>query len=267
MIGPAPAKVNLALVVGPLRADGKHEVLTILQRVDVADRIAVEPAAETVVTGYPADTLVRRALALLDAPHGWAVHIDKRIPLAAGLGGGSSDAATALRLANEQLPVPLDAKALHALAAQVGADVPFFLADGPQLGGGDGGELTPLELPQDFVVLLLLPRGAAKESTASVYAEFDEREGAAGFDERAQQLRAALAGVERPRDLAALPPNDLASSPLADRLRELGSFRADVSGAGPVVYGLFHRRADAERARRSLRGAGRVWITVPAWYG
>jgi 4-diphosphocytidyl-2-C-methyl-D-erythritol kinase len=236
VIGPAPAKINLALVVGPLRADGKHEVLTVMQRIDVADRIAVKPAASTVVTGFPDDTLVRHALALLDAPHGWAVHIDKRIPLAAGLGGGSSDAAAALRLANEQLPVPLDAAALHALAAQVGADVPFFLVDGPQLGGGDGGEVTPLELPQDYVVLLLLPRGASKESTASVYRAFDERDGAVGFEERAQRLRVALAAVERPRDLAALPPNDLASSALADRLRERGSFRADVTCAGPFVY-------------------------------
>jgi 4-diphosphocytidyl-2-C-methyl-D-erythritol kinase len=265
--GPAPAKINLALVVGPLRGDGKHEVLTVLQRVDLADRISVEPAGETKVTGYEDDTLVRRALGLLGAAHGWRVHIRKRVPVASGLGGGSSDAATALRLANEQLREPLDAASLHRLAAQVGADVPFFLADGPQLGGGDGSELEPLELPQDFVVLLVLPRGVQKASTAAVYDAFDAANGSAGFDERAARLRAALAATERPRDLAALPANDLASSPLAGRLRELGSFRADVSGAGPTVYGLFHRHADAERARAALRGVGRTWIAVPAWYG
>ena len=106
-----------------------------------------------------------------------------------------------------------------------------------------------------------------KRSTADIYAAFDARIGAAGFAERAAQLRAALAALTRPRDFATLPRNDLASSPFAERLQMLGAFRADVSGAGPTVYGLFHHRAEARRARRALRGLGRAWITVPAWYG
>jgi 4-diphosphocytidyl-2-C-methyl-D-erythritol kinase len=267
MIGPAPAKINLALVVGPGRADGKHELVTVFQRVDLGDRIAVEPAPETTIGGFAEDTIVRAALALLDAPHGWRVTIEKNVPLAAGIGGGSSDAATALRLANEQLESPLPQERLHELAAQVGADVPFFLADGPQLGTGDGTTLEPLDLPQDFAVLLLLPQNAYKPSTAEIYADFDKRGGEAGFDERAAALRSALANVRRPRDLAALPLNDLASSPLTAELRAHGAFRADVSGAGPAVYGLFHRTVDARRAARALKGSGRSWITVPAWYG
>jgi len=267
VIGPAPAKLNLALVVGPPRSDGKHELLTVFQRVDLGDRITVEPAPETTVVGFPEDTIVRDALPLLEAPHGWRVHIEKRVPLAAGLGGGSSDAATALRLANEQLAAPLTAERLQELAARVGADVPFFLRDGPQLGSGDGSTLEPLDLPQDFAVLLLLPKDGHKSSTAEVYAQFDRRGGEAGFDERAAALRAALAGVRRPRDLAALPPNDLSSSPLAAELRAHGAFRADVSGAGPTLYGLFNRTAEAKRAARALGHLGRIWITVPAWYG
>jgi 4-diphosphocytidyl-2-C-methyl-D-erythritol kinase len=267
MIGPAPAKLNVALVVGPRREDGKHELVTVFQRVDLGDRITVERAAETTITGFPEDTIVRAALALLAAPHGWRVTIEKHIPLAAGLGGGSSDAATALRLANEQLEQPLPSERLHELAAQVGADVPFFLRDGPQLGTGDGSSLEPLELPQDFAVLLLLPQDARKQSTAEVYAAFDRRGGEAGFDERAAALRAALASVRRPRDLAGLPPNDLASSPLAAELRAHGAFRADVSGAGPTLYGLFNRTVDVKRAARALGHLGRLWITVPAWYG
>jgi 4-diphosphocytidyl-2-C-methyl-D-erythritol kinase len=267
MIGSAPAKINLALVAGPLRDDGKHELVTLYQRVDLGDRIVVEPAPTTTVRGYAKDTIVRRALDELGAPHGWSVEIEKRIPVAAGLGGGSSDAATALRLANAQLERPLEPADLHALAARVGADVPFFLVDGPQLGTGDGTELEPVELPQDFVVLLLLPKDARKPSTAAVYDAFDLRAGAVGFGDRAQQLRQALASTSRPRDLAALPPNDLASSPFADELRALGAFRADVTGAGPTVYGLFHRRVVAEAAEPAFRRRGRVWITVPAWYG
>ena len=267
MTGPAPAKINLALVVGPRRADGKHELVTLFQRVDLGDRVSVRPAASTTVEGFPEDTIVRRALSLLGAPHGWHVRIRKRIPVAAGLGGGSSDAATALRLANAQLADPVPAERLHELAAAVGADVAFFLRDGPQLGTGDGSTLEPVALPQDFAVLLLLPHGAAKRSTADVYAEFDARGGERGWEDRAAHLRDALARVRRPRDLASLPPNDLAASPHTDGLLARGAFRADVSGAGPVVYGLFNRSTDARRAARELHGIGRVWITVPAWYG
>jgi 4-diphosphocytidyl-2C-methyl-D-erythritol kinase len=100
-----------------------------------------------------------------------------------------------------------------------------------------------------------------------VYADHDGRGGEQGFAERRAELREALAQVRRPRDLAALPRNDLASSPLAAQLEGLGAFRADVSGAGPTVYGLFHHRARAQAARRRLRAVGRVWLTVPAWYG
>ena len=265
---PATAKLNLALVVGPLRDDGRHEVATVLQRLDLADRIAVEPAQKLRVEGFPDDTLVRRALEALAAAAGadgsWEARIWKRIPVAAGLGGGSSDAATALRLANETLPEPLPPEKLYALAAELGTDVPFFLSSGPQLGEGAGADLAPLDLPQDYWVVLLLPHGVTKRSTADVYAAFD---GAAGYEERRAQLERALDDLRRPRDLAALPPNDLVSSPLAEELLRLGAFRADVTGAGPTVYGLFHHRRDAAEAERELRHHGRTWITVPTWYG
>jgi 4-diphosphocytidyl-2-C-methyl-D-erythritol kinase len=268
---PAPAKINLALVVGPLRPDGKHELVTVYQRVGIADRIDLEPAGSFRVDGFLADTLVHGALEALAARAGvdprWRVQIEKRLPVAAGLGGGSSDAATAVRLANATLQEPLSAAELHALATQLGADVPFFLAEGPQLGTGDGTELAPVDVPQDFWILLVLPHDATKPSTASVYTAFDTRDGAAGFEERRAALHDALEQLRRPRDLAALPPNDLVSSPLADEFRALGAFRADVSGAGPTVYGLFHHERTARSAQRALKRRGRTWITAPAWYG
>ena len=259
----APAKINLALVVGPVRPDGKHELTTVYQALELADEIEVEAADETSVAGFD-DTIVRRALVLLGGE--WQVRIEKRIPVAAGLGGGSSDAAIALRLANQRRDAPLPAAELHELATRVGADVPFFLRDGPQLGSGDGTDLEPLELPHDYTVLLLLPAGAEKRSTADVYAAFDARSGEAGYTERVAALRAALASVEQPRDLAALPPNDLASSPLVERLIAEGAFRADASGAGPMLYGLFDSDDDAHSAEGALRGLGKTWITRPAWY-
>jgi 4-diphosphocytidyl-2-C-methyl-D-erythritol kinase len=269
--GAAAAKLNLALVVGARRPDGKHELLTVYQRLALADRIAVEPAPRLTVNGFTSDTLVRRALVDLAEAAGtepaFAATIRKQIPVAAGLGGGSSDAATVLRLANGLLDRPLEPEALHALAARIGADVPYFLRDGPQLGSGDGTELEPIDLPQDYWVLIVLPSGAAKASTADVYAAFDDRGGAEGFDARRDALHESLQSVRRPRDLAQLPLNDLTSSPLADELRRLGAFRADVSGAGPAVYGLFLHGADARDAQKQISPKGRTWLTTPAWYG
>jgi 4-diphosphocytidyl-2-C-methyl-D-erythritol kinase len=260
----ASAKINLALLVGPSRADGYHEIATVLQRIDLADRIEVEEADALGVTGFPGDTLVTRALELLAEAEGrephWHVHIEKRIPVAAGLGGGSSDAATALALANEAL----SREELHDLAARVGSDVPFFLADAPQLATGSGTDLERVDLPQDYWIVLVLPNDQRKESTASVYARFD---GAAGFDARRRELLDCLERVRRPADLASLPPNDLASSSLAPALREQGAFRADVSGAGPAVYGLFAHERDAHAAAAALQPRGRTWIVAPSWYG
>src|SRR5213078_2372990 len=181
-------------------------------------------------------------------------------------GGGSSDAATALRLANALRDEPLPEEELHGAARDLGADVPYFLVDGPQLGTGDGTELSPLDLPQDYWVVLVLPSGAVKSSTGDVFAAFDARGGEHGYEQRCHELLAALDGVRRPRDLAALPANDLAVSPLADELRTLGAFRADVTGAGPAVYGLFLHGGHARDAQRRMSAKGRTWLTAPAWY-
>jgi 4-diphosphocytidyl-2-C-methyl-D-erythritol kinase len=258
----AHAKINLALGVGPLRPDGKHEVVTVLQRLDLTDEVKLERSERLQVEGFEEDTIVRAALESIAAAGGvepsWRVRIEKRIPVAAGLGGGSSDAAAALVLANERLPEPLPDEGLHELAASLGADVPFFLAHGPQLGTGDGSTLARIELRQDYAVLLLLPKDAVKESTAAVYARFDR-------EARFEQRRTYLLDMLHAGDLAALPPNDLASSPLAARLVELGAFRADVTGAGPAVYGLFEDAEQAGRAARALAPFGRNMVVAPAW--
>ncbi len=263
----APAKINLALVVGPLRPEGKHEIATVLERVTLADTVAVRRANETRVTGFDGDTIVRDALDRLarvaEGEPRFEARIEKRIPVAAGLGGGSSDAAAALRLANRLLAAPLPHSSLDAIAASLGADVPFFLRSGTQLGTADGTSLEPLTLPRDYTIVLALPHGSSKSSTGTVYAEFDTRNGGHGFEARKEQLRASLARVVGANGLASLPRNDLASSPLEDDLRALGAFRAGVTGAGPTVYGLFGSREDAEGAAVALRGVAVTWITQP----
>jgi len=247
----APAKLNLALVVGPLRDDGKHEVVTLLERLSLEDTVAVRRASEMRVTGFAEDSLVGAALEVVgQASAGDAcfeARIEKRIPVAAGLGGGSSDAAAALLLANGLLDEPLSDGVLHRLAAGLGADVPFFLRPGPQLATGDGTTLEPTAVPRDYSVVLALPYGAAKASTADVYTAFDARRGHVGFDERRAGLLHALeecAGVD---DLARLPP--CAPRAAARRWpRVLGLRQRLAKDAIPGRLG-WHRLA--ARARRS----------------
>jgi 4-diphosphocytidyl-2-C-methyl-D-erythritol kinase len=265
------AKINLGLLVGPERTDGKHEIATVLQRVELHDEVELEPVDEPgiVIIGFPRDTLVRRALELFRAragdSSGWRVRIEKRIPLASGLGGGSSDAAAALRTANELVRTPLSDDDLHDVAADVGADVPFFLSAGPKLATGDGAVLERLKLPNDYAVLLVLPHGLRKESTGAVYNATAPRS-ESDFGARHRALRRALRGLELDRELADLPRNDLAnaaSAPTVAELTALGAFRADLSGAGPTVYGLFEREEDARHAERVLRRAASTWVTHP----
>jgi len=264
---PAFAKINLALVVGPCREDGQHEVVTVLQRIDLQDTITLRAADDLRVDGFAEDTIVTSALATLARWAGvkpaWHVHIEKRIPVAAGLGGGSSDAATALVLANETLDAPLPTGELHRLASGLGADVPFFLHSGTKLATGAGSELATVDVPIEYVVVLVVPNGVTKDSSGAVYAEFDARAGERGFEVRSQAVYDALASVRTAPDLAALPPNDLAWSTLAHELVAFGAFRADVSGAGPTVYGLFTTEAEAESAAGRLAALGRTFVARP----
>jgi 4-diphosphocytidyl-2C-methyl-D-erythritol kinase len=106
-----------------------------------------------------------------------------------------------------------------------------------------------------------------KASTAAVYNAFDERAGEEGFEGRRKELLDTLGQARVPRDLAALPRNDLASSSFAAELEGLGAFRADVSGAGPAVYGLFEREEDGLAAAAALTSLGAAWACAPTWYG
>lgn len=264
----APAKLNLMLLVGAVRDDGKHEVLTLLQRIELADELTIARAERIQVEGFADDSLVTRALDRFAAASGVVcrARIEKRIPVAAGLGGGSSDAATALRLANELAGDPLAPDQLHRLAASLGSDVPFFLFDGAALGRDDGTTLERVEVPLDYWVVLVRPHNAVKESTAAVYHAFDARRGPDGFDARRRHAEPLLGRLTSLADLAQLPPNDLATSSLSARLVQLGAQRADVTGAGPVLYGLFADEDVARFAAQSLTDSGETWLTRPRRY-
>jgi 4-diphosphocytidyl-2-C-methyl-D-erythritol kinase len=166
----AHAKLNLALVVGPTRDDGPHEVVTVLQRLELADEVTLEAAERLVVDGFAEDTLVRAALESIATAGGveprWRARIEKRIPVAGGLGGGSSDAATVLVALNQLWQLRLSVDELARIGLTLGADVPFFVRGSAAWAEGVGEQLTPYDFPEQHY-LIVKPQAAV--STAEVF--------------------------------------------------------------------------------------------------
>ncbi len=255
----APAKINLCLRVGPVRDDGFHRIATVFAAIQLQDEITLEDAAETSVAGFP-DTLVTRALDALGETRRVTIH--KRIPVAAGLGGGSSDAAAVLRALRGRRPV----NDLYAIARSLGSDVPFFLSGlEAALGTGRGDLLQPLpQFPRDYGVLLV--PAAEGLSTADVYAAAQPNEIYEAV--RGDVIRTANA-ARTVQHVAALVGNDLEPAALrlrpelADTLaavREAGALAAAVSGSGPTVFGIF---TDASAARAASEAVEGSIATVP----
>ncbi len=273
----AHAKINLDLRVGARRADGFHDLTTILQSVVLHDTITLCAAdgpcrvrcAAAGVPGGEANLVWRAAHRLWGAlgrrgdPRGVTITIAKRIPVAAGLGGGTADAVAALRGLCRLWGASPGPSRLREAAAEVGADGPFFLVGGTGLGVGRGDEVYPLaELPRHWVVIAVPPR---RVSTATAYSWMD-RDAAASvrLGRRSGGARRLPPVVGSTFDLAALT-NDL-ERPVARRRPEIraatrmlasaGALRAAMTGSGPAVFGLFTRRASAVHAARVVRRAG-----------
>lgn len=248
----APAKVNLVLQVGDVRGDGLHELCSLFASLELADELTVEQRSgatdEVICAGVEAPNLVARALEEIRAELAGdlpplAVTIDKRIPVAAGMGGGSADAAAALRAANRIVGAPLEAPALRAIGARIGADVPSQIEPRHALVTGAGEHVEPVELPP--MTLLLVPDDDGL-STAEVYRRADAL-GTIREELDPGRLRELAA---RPLyELAAVLENDLEGAALSlrpelaermDALREAGALTARVTGSGPTVFGVFH---------------------------
>jgi 4-diphosphocytidyl-2-C-methyl-D-erythritol kinase len=257
----APAKVNLVLRVGPPRADGYHDILSLLVPLDLADevRVTVRPGEPGPVTcrcpGRPdldgpsnlaarAAEALRRRLGRGDAVE---VIVRKRIPVTAGLGGGSSDAAAVLQCLARAWKVR-DRRLLRAVALEVGSDVPFFMGDGPAWARGRGERLRPARVVPRWL-LLVHPRDPALAIRAGdAYRWLDEA-----------RAGRPLAGRGRPR--ADRPENDLMGPALGRLpalrtlwgwLAEAGAARPILSGRGPTFFGAFADRAAATAAARSV---------------
>jgi 4-diphosphocytidyl-2-C-methyl-D-erythritol kinase len=258
----APAKLNLCLFLGPRREDGLHELCSLFEPLALADAIEVSEADrdEVLCEGVDGENLAARALAAL-RERGWGrgplrIEIGKRIPVAAGLGGGSADAAAVLRLAAGEVAD------LEELAAELGADVPSQLDPALALVRGAGERVARLPDPEPHAVVLL--PGGGGLSTAEVFAEADRLglgRGAEELEALAQRLLTAAGAGALPLDYAELLENDLEPAARALRpdvdealgaLREAGAPLALLTGSGPTAFGLFADLAAARAAAAAI---------------
>jgi 4-diphosphocytidyl-2-C-methyl-D-erythritol kinase len=273
----AYAKVNLDLRVLGTRTDGYHEVRTVLQSIALHDSLlcAARPGAFALkcrTAGIPLDEsnlIWRGARALWTALGRTAplrdveIAITKQIPVQAGLGGGSANAAAAL-LALGRMWGGATAPLLRDIAAGIGADVPYFLSGGTALGLGRGEEIYPLvDLPTHWVVVVLPPYGV---STAEAYAWYDEDRAAGLREPREPQLLPVPWPTRAAQMINDLEPPVVRRHPdigaLKGQLRDAGAVAAAMSGSGSAVFGLFRTQAAAARALKPLsKGGARALLT------
>ncbi|MGB5952302.1 MAG: 4-(cytidine 5'-diphospho)-2-C-methyl-D-erythritol kinase [Ornithinimicrobium sp.] len=282
-----PGKINLQLVVGPQREDGYHELLTIYQAVSMHDRVRVEPASTWSISvgglhsaGVPADgsnlamkaakALADQAAALIDdgdisAIGPVAISIDKQIPVAAGMAGGSADAAATLVGCADLWDLSLLREDLEGVAATLGADVPFLLHGGTAIGSGRGDDIAPV-LSQGEAHWVLWVSTEEGLSAASVYAEFDRLVGdkIPPRPELSASMVSALRTMD-PRQMGRELRNDLAAAAISLQPRlqdvlnaglELGALGAIISGSGPTVAFLVTSAADALDLSMGLAARG-----------
>jgi len=261
----AAAKVNLTLEVLGRRADGYHEIATVMQTVDLADRLMLEEAEgfelHTVAPGIPTDATnlaLRAAVALHDAAgidRGVRIRLDKRIPIAAGLGGGSTDAAAVLVGLNRLWRLRWSLERLDTVAVTLGMDVPFFLRGGTALGTGRGERLHSVSGPGLALVLVNPGVGA---STAETYGRVTPNMYTGGEHSRA--LLAALKSHRTGRIAdhlyngleAALGPVQQSVVKIRAALLAAGALGVAMSGSGPTVFGLARSWDHARQLRARL---------------
>jgi 4-diphosphocytidyl-2-C-methyl-D-erythritol kinase len=259
----APAKLNLCLYVGPKREDGLHEIRSLFEPLELADELKLTEAGEdeVICEGIEGPDLTAKALAAL-REHGWdgpplRIEVTKRVPVAAGLGGGSADAAAVLRLARGQV------EGLRSVAARIGADVPSQLQPRACLVAGAGEVIEPVPPPAEHgVVLIPQAEGLA---TADVYAEADRLRSPRGDSELEairRRLRDAVDEGGSPLDYREHLVNDLQPAAISLRpaiedalraLEEAGAAHAMVTGSGPTAFGLYPTADEAVAAAEPLR--------------
>ena len=282
---PSYAKVNLGLYITGRREDGYHELATVFQQVSLCDTLhfAIEEAdhigIDLTVYNNPQVSADENNL-VYQAAHSFlqetkknltlAITLKKEIPVGAGLGGGSSNAATTLLGLNHALGHPLKAKALCKMATRLGADVPFFIYGGLAAASGIGDRLQPLDFRHDFTILLICPNVAI--STKWAYAQFR------GIESKTNQLE-KLIGLNRSANISAWLKkmgNDFERIvfkkfpqllELKKALYQSGAEYASLSGSGSTIFGIFSDRKKAEAACRNFRSPLQYYLVRPMYWG
>jgi 4-diphosphocytidyl-2-C-methyl-D-erythritol kinase len=259
----APAKLNLCLYVGPRRDDGLHEIRSVFEPLELADELQLSEAEadEVICEGIESPDLTAKALAAL-RENGWSgpplrIEVTKRVPVGAGLGGGSADAAAVLRLARGEV------EGLRAIAAEIGADVPSQLQPRACLVAGAGEVIEPAPPPAEHGVVLI-PQSEGLP-TAKVYAEADRLgtpRGESELEAIRRQLRDAVDEGGSPLDYREHLVNDLQPAAISLRpeieealgaLEDAGAGHAMVTGSGPTAFGLYPTVDAALAAAEALR--------------
>lgn len=265
-----PAKVNLFLKVVGRRSDGYHDLVTVMQPLTLADELVLTLSENDIVLecdqpdlplgkdnlAYRAAEAFRKASSRTFGIH---LKLTKNIPLAAGLGGGSSDAAGVLLGLNRLLGQPLSAGRLHELARTLGADVPFFLLEGPALGQGIGDQLTRLTLPADWFVLV---NPGFPVSTAWVYANLQppfEGQDQVRLNRLFQELPVSWLQNDLETVTLTRHPELLK---LKNALISEGAKGALMSGSGPTVFGIFSEKDLAQQAALRLNKTTGFWTSA-----
>ena len=268
----AGAKINLGLKILGRRSDGYHDILSVVQGIDLADTLHFKSAQHNSMTcthlDVPCnkDNLIMRALALFSqrAPvfcQPLAVHLEKRIPVGAGLGGGSADAAATLRALNALHDHPFDAEGLRVLAAELGSDIPFLMGGGTAVMRGRGEVLQPLDWIGDVYYVLVYPDLAV--STAWAYSHVDLT--LTDQNPYTTFVNSLSGGCVDCWELMEVMENDFlpvveSAYPIVAMLRshleQAGACVTSMSGSGSTVYGLFDDRNAALKAEKKLRARG-----------
>lgn len=271
----APAKVNLTFEVLGRRDDGYHEVRTILQALSLADELTFEASDDLSLTVEPAgaapleENLVLAAARLLQreagVSAGAAIHLTKRIPMAGGLGGGSSDAATALLGLQRLWGIGLDAGALRALAAQLGSDVPFFISGGTALGEGRGERLTPLPAPQGEAVVAVPDASRPRDKTGQMYGllkpeHYTDGSATAEAERRLRSGESSGGGAVNAFDAVAAQAYPSYTA-LREAFESVG-LRPALCGAGPSMFALAGEGRASGLAERLAVQAGCLALPV-----
>lgn len=275
----APAKINLWLSVGKRRDDGYHEISSVMQAISLHDELIVEAADAITLDVEPPGSapedesnLVARAARTLRAATGASagarIRLRKHVPMAAGLAGGSADAAATVVALNDLWRTGISKKALEKMGASLGADVPFCIRGGTALARGIGDDLSPLSCPETLW-WVVVHAGGSKPSTRAVYEAFDAARSRTGDVEDPFELADALARGDREK-IAMHLRNDLLEAaasldPDAARggelLRDAGTLAEVLTGSGPAWCGLARTEAHAnEIASRVEDAAG--WVHV-----